>query len=121
MEQFEIVSRRHGPTEVIQLRGPLVLGSPVTRLDQTIDNLVAHGVVQFILTLTEVRRLDSSGIGLLVRVLQLAKQHGGTVKLVKPSKPVTQALNMCQLLALFRVYEEEADALERPESESRGS
>ena len=111
MEQFEIVTRRHGPIEVMILRGFLVLGSPVTRLDQTIDNLIEHGVVEFVLTLTEVKRLDSSGIGLLVRVLQLAKQHGGTVKLVNPSKPVTQALKMCQVLPLFQVYAEEHDAL----------
>ena len=95
----------------MQLRGHLVLGPAVTRLDQTIENLVTHGVVEFVLTLREVRRLDSSGIGLLVRVLQLAKEHGGAVKLVAPSKPVSQALNMCHVLPLFQVFAEEADAL----------
>ena len=111
MEQMEILSRRQGKIEVLELRGFLVLGPPVTRLDQTIDNLVVHGVFHLVLNLAEVKRLDSSGIGLLVRVLQLTKEHGGSVKLVKPSRQVCQALKMCQLLPLFPVFEEEAEAL----------
>lgn len=111
MDPFEISTRRHGAVETVTLRGSLVLGTPVLELDSAMENLVAHGSVRFVLNLSEVKRLDSSGIGLLVRVLQLAKTKGGTVKLVSPSKTVAMALKMCQVLPLFQVYDTDEAAL----------
>ena len=48
--------------------------------------------------------MDSSGIGLLVMILSSTKEAGGSLKLVNPSKQVTQALKLCNLLPLFEVY-----------------
>ena len=106
-----MATRRHGDIEVLTLGGWLVLGPQVTKLDQTFDNLLDHGVVRFVLVLDALKRLDSSGIGSLARILQQAKQHGGWVRLVNPSKQVTMALKMCQLLPLFQLFEQEQDAL----------
>ncbi len=106
-----MATRRHGDIEVLTLGGWLVLGPQVTKLDQTFDNLLSHGVVHFVLVMDALKRLDSSGIGSLARILQQAKQHGGWVRLVNPSKQVTMALKMCQLLPLFQLFEQEQDAL----------
>jgi anti-anti-sigma factor len=52
--------------------------------------------------------IDSSGIGMLVRYL---KQSGGSVRLVKPSKFVSQTLKMVGVLNLFSSYEDLSDAI----------
>jgi anti-sigma B factor antagonist len=61
--------------------------------------------------MSEVTRLDSSGIGLLVSMLQESKRNGGSVKLVKPSNPVVSTLRMCAVLPLFEVFQEEDEAI----------
>ena len=111
MNTLEIAVLRHGEVTSLTLRGPLVLGPPADSLRQTLDNLVAHGENQIVLEISGINRLDSSGIGLLVKALQTTKEAGGTVRLVNPPKVVLQTLTMCRLLPLFDVYENESDAI----------
>jgi anti-sigma B factor antagonist len=103
---------RHGEVTSVTLRGGLVLGPPVDNLRQTLENLTQHNETQIVLQMTGVDRLDSSGIGLLVKGLQLTKEAGGSLKLVNPAKVVLQTLSMCRLLPLFEVYDEEQAAIE---------
>jgi len=65
-----------------------------------------------VLNLTDVRWIDSSGVGVLVKSLTSAKQAGGSLKLVNPSKPAMQTLKMCGLLPLFEIYSEEPEAVQ---------
>ena len=111
MNTLEISILKYGQVEAINLRGPLVLGPSVDNLREKVENFLAHGENQFVLNLTEVGRMDSSGIGLLVMILRSTKEAGGALKLVKPSTQVTQALRMCQLLPLFEVHDEEQSAI----------
>jgi anti-sigma B factor antagonist len=111
LNTLEISILRYGEVEAITLRGPLVLGPSVDSLRQKMENFLDHGENQFVLNLTGVGRLDSSGIGLLVMVLRSAKEAGGSLKLVNPSTQVTQVLRMCNLLPLFEVYGEEQEAI----------
>jgi anti-sigma B factor antagonist len=108
---LEIAVLRHGDVTSLTLRGPLVLGPPADNLRQTLDNLVAHGEHQIVLEISGINRLDSSGIGLLVKALQTTKEAGGTVRLVNPPKVVLQTLTMCRLLPLFQVYDNESEAI----------
>lgn len=111
MNSLEIGVLKHGEVTSVALLGALVLGPPVDSLRQTLENLGAHGEIQVVLGLADVIKLDSSGIGLLVKALQLSKAAGGSVKLVNPSKIVLQTLTMCRLLPLFEVFSEEQDAI----------
>ena len=108
---LEISILKYGQVEAITLRGPLVLGLSVDSLREKVENFLEHGENQFVLNLTGVGRLDSSGIGLLVMILRSTKEAGGSLKLVNPSTQVTQALRMCQLLPLFEVFDEEQAAI----------
>jgi anti-sigma B factor antagonist len=111
LSALEIDILKHGAVEAIALKGKLVLGDPVNDLRRKMDNLAAHGESQFVLNLEEISMMDSSGIGLLVMMLTSAKEAGGSVKLVNPSKQVTQSLKMCHVFPLFEVYAEEDEAI----------
>jgi anti-anti-sigma factor len=56
--------------------------------------------------------MDSSGIGALVRSQTSAKQKGGAVKLVNPSKLVVQTLTLVGLLKIFEVHPTDAEAIQ---------
>jgi anti-sigma B factor antagonist len=64
-----------------------------------------------VVDLGEVPMVDSSGIGLLVRYLTAAKQRGGSLKLLNPSKFAVQTLRMTGLLSLFETFEDQEQAV----------
>ena len=97
---------------VIQLRGDLKLGDPVDGLRQACLCLMSEGENRFVINLTEVPMIDSSGIGVLVRTLTQAKQHGGSLKLVNPSQFALQTLKIVGLLSLFELFDDETQAIQ---------
>lgn len=109
---MDIDVRKYGDVQVVRLRGSLTLGSPVDDLRQTLENALGAGDSRLVLNLSDVRFIDSSGIGALVKALTSSKRLGGSLKLVNPSKLAVQTLKMCHLLPLFDVYDEEQQAVQ---------
>jgi anti-anti-sigma factor len=64
-----------------------------------------------VLDVEEVPTIDSSGIGMLVRYLTAAKQLGGTIHLLKPSKFIAQTMKMVGPLNLFITFEDLPQAI----------
>ena len=87
------------------------MGPPVDRLNATMMELLGQGQNRIVLDLEEVPTIDSSGIGMLVRFLTMAKHTGGTIRLLKPSKFTVQTLKMVGLLKLFATFEDAKDAI----------
>lgn len=103
---MEIEVRTQGQVKVIKLRGKLNNGPPLDRLNATFTDLVAAGDSRFVLDLVEMPMIDSSGIGLLVRYYTTAKQNGGALKLLNPSKFTIQTLKLVRMLNLFEIFED---------------
>ena len=108
---MDIAVRTQSGVKVFKLTGRLNLGDSVERMRQTFDDSVAAGDSRFLIDLEEISMLDSSGIGLLVRCLTAAKQSGGTLKLLKPSKFSVQTLKMTGLLKLFEIFDDSEVAI----------
>ena len=103
---MDIEVRTQGEVKIVKLRGRLNLGEPLDRLAATLTDLMNAGYSGFVLDLEEVPMIDSSGIGLLVRFLTGAKQRGGSLKLLNPSKFAVQTLKLVRMLNLFEVFED---------------
>lgn len=103
---MEIDVRTQDKVKVIKLSGKLTNGPPLDRLNRTFTDLIAAGDSRFVLDLEEVPMIDSSGIGLLVRYYTAAKQSGGSVKLLNPSKFTIQTLKLVRMLNLFEVFDD---------------
>lgn len=97
--------------KLLKIRGRITLGLGVDRLRETLENLLVGGSNQWVLDISDVAMIDSSGIGLLVRYLTAAKQQGGALKLLNPTKFATQSLKMIGVLNLFEVYGDQEAAL----------
>ena len=78
MAPLETSYMKYGQVGLVTAQGALVLGPPVEALRQTLDNLISHGETRIVLNLAGINRLDSSGIGLLVKALQSCKGLGET-------------------------------------------
>jgi anti-sigma B factor antagonist len=108
---LDIELRSLGQVKLVKLRGKLNLGDAVDRFRDTLGDLMNSGDTRIVLDLSEVPWIDSSGIGLLVKILTSAKQKGGSVKLLKPSKFTVQTLKMICLLDLFEVFDDQERAV----------
>ena len=108
---MEIDVRTQDQVKIVKLRGKLSLGSALDRTNETIKDLLDSGESRFVLDLQEVPTIDSSGIGLLVRYLTAAKQRGGSVKLLNPSKFAMQTLKLVRVVNLFEIFEDQQIAV----------
>ena len=87
------------------------MGPALDRFNATINELLGQGHSKIILDLEGVPTIDSSGIGMLVRHLTAAKQRGGSLKLLNPSKVAVQTLKLVRVLSLFEVFEDQDSAV----------
>ncbi len=77
-----------------------VVVAPKERLDafsapqmrERLEALLAEGVTQFVIDLSQTPFLDSAGMAVLVSLLKRARQAGGDVKLVKPASEAVQRI-----------------------------
>ena len=108
---MEISNYKNGSVHVVRLKGRLNLGQAVDDLRRQTDQLIGSGDVCIVLNMAEVPIVDSSGIGLMVRMLTSTKQRGGGLKLVNPTKLTAQSLKMVGLAPLFDVFDSEDAAI----------
>jgi len=107
---LDINVRRQSQAQVIRLRGDLKIGEAVDSFRQTLEELFGAGDCRLVVSIAEVPMIDSSGIGVLVRSLTTAKQRGGNLKLVNPSKLALQTLKIVGLVNLFEIFNDEGEA-----------
>jgi anti-anti-sigma factor len=88
------------------------MGPALDKFGATLTELMDGGDNRILLDLQEVPTIDSSGIGILVRYLTTAKQNGGSIKLLNPSKFAVQTLKLVRVLSLFDVYEDQQLAVD---------
>jgi anti-sigma B factor antagonist len=108
---LEIDVRKREDVQVIHLHGDLKIGEPVDSFRQTVEELFGNGDSRIVVNVADVPMIDSSGIGALVRLLTIAKQRGGALKLVNPSKLAVQTLKIVGLLNLFEIFDDEGQAV----------
>jgi anti-sigma B factor antagonist len=103
---LDIETKTQDGVKVLKLKGRFCMGPPLDRFNAAMTELLKEGHNRIVLDLEEVPTMDSSGIGVLVRFLASAKQGGGAIRLLKPSKFVVQTLRMVGLLNLFTTFED---------------
>jgi anti-anti-sigma factor len=96
---------------IVKVTGRLALGPELNGFSATLEELLKRSQNKILLDLEAVPMIDSSAIGTLVKTLTSAKQSGGSVRLLKPTKFILQTLKMVGLLNLFHRYDNLPDAV----------
>jgi len=108
---LDIETKTVDGVKLVKLKGRLAMGPPLDRFNAALNELLGQGQNRIVLDLEEVPTIDSSGIGMLVRHLTTAKQTGGAIRLLKPSKFTVQTLKMVGLLNLFTTFDDSKEAV----------
>jgi anti-sigma B factor antagonist len=106
--QLEV--RQVGKVMLMKCAGRIVAGEESEQLHRHISKLLPEHK-HFVLNLGEVNFVDSSGLGLLVRLLASTRQARGDLKLCNVAKEVAHTLSITNLNRLLEVRESEADAV----------
>ena len=107
---MDISTQKQSGVQVIRLRGALRLGDAVDGFRNTIVASIEEGETNFVLNLTDVPMVDSSGIGQLIQLHTRLKREGGEIKLVNPGKFVLHTLNLVKIVSLFDIHNDEESA-----------
>jgi anti-sigma B factor antagonist len=102
---LDIETKTQDGVKIVKLTGRLSMGPALDRFNATMNELYREGHYKVVLDIEGVPTIDSSGIGMLVRYLTTAKQAGGAIRLLNPSKFTVQTLKMVGLLNLFNTFE----------------
>jgi anti-anti-sigma factor len=68
---------------------------------------MAEGVRRFLLNLADLTRIDSSGVGTIVKAYRSIRDQGGDLRLLRPSGHALEVFKALHLLQMIPSYDEE--------------
>nr|WP_040563719.1 STAS domain-containing protein [Kineosphaera limosa] len=105
-----------GPVTIVDVQGDIdALSAPA--LQERLEMYVAAGQRHLVLDLSGVPFMDSTGLGVLVGVLRLARAHGGSMRLVAPSERVLRIMAITGLDEIFETAPSRDDAVSATRSQ----
>ena len=107
---LSLESRHCGSVYIISCRGRIVSGEESAVLEAALE----RGMCEFtrvVLDVSRVDRIDSAGMGLLVRFLWRARNRKGDVRLATPTESITHLLKVTKLDSVFQIYPNEEAAI----------
>jgi anti-anti-sigma factor len=107
---LSLKSRLCGNVHVIHCQGRIVAGDEVKSLEAALER-ASREAPRIALNMTEVERVDSIGIGLLVRYSSRVRKRGGDLRLAAPQAFVVTLLTLTMLSSVLPVYATEDEAI----------
>lgn len=108
--QLTLNSRFAGNVYIIECKGRIVLGPEAKALEAALDE-ASHSFSQFVLSLAELDRLDSIGVGSLARYAERLRKRGGGLRLAAPPQFLVHLLDLTRLSDSLISYPTEEAAI----------
>ncbi len=96
--------------QVLVLRGELIDKNQATDLMREVDELLEQEKNKFIIDLTNLKYMNSSGLNVLIQLLTKTRVQGGESVICHVNKKVNDLLIITKLHTLFKVVDSRSDA-----------
>lgn len=96
---------------VIELKGKVEGGPFAAEFKQTLQDLLNQNKKNIVVDMSDIKFINSNGIGILVSGYMTVKNGGGELKLVNPSDKVNGVLAITKLNQVFTRYNSLDEAL----------
>ncbi|WP_353065891.1 STAS domain-containing protein [Tunturibacter psychrotolerans] len=106
-----LMSRHIGKVFLIRCKGRIVLGEEVKALEVALEG-GAWEFSQLVVELSGISRLDSIGLGLLVRYSERMRRRGGDLRLAGSPQFLLDLLKMTKVSASLESYATEEEAIQ---------
>ena len=108
---MEITRKQFNPgVVVLELKGPLQMGVECKRLELAMDDLLKEKQTRVVLDLSQLTKIDSDGVGRVVKCLSRLRMVGGTLHLAGVTGMVDTALKLTHVDRLVKIFPTAADA-----------
>lgn len=102
---MDLTKEHHGDIVIIRLEGDVLGGPEAVKVNDEINHLLDQGAMKVVIDLSQVKRMNSSGLGILINALTTYKQNGGILKLANPTPLVKNLLEITKLNEIFESYD----------------
>ncbi|MDR3665890.1 MAG: STAS domain-containing protein [Ignavibacteriaceae bacterium] len=89
---------------VIELKGNVMGGDDTKDFNELLHKSIDEGKKHIIVDLTEVKFMNSSGIGMLIGGLTTMKKSEGSLKLAGVTEKIQSLLVITKLITIFETY-----------------
>ena len=97
----------------LRISGDLIGEDSGAQLVGAVNEAMSHDVLTCIIDISELRYINSSGIGVLITILTKFRNKGGEVYLMNPSENVKKLLIITKLNSIFQIVKSEEEALKK--------
>ena len=108
---MQINVQEQGSVAVVKPAGKITTGSGDVNLREKIRSLLDGGKRAIVIDLSEVKHIDSGGIGEMVSAYTTAKNRGAVIKLASMPEKVLAIFQMTQLITVFDVFDTPEEAV----------
>jgi anti-sigma B factor antagonist len=106
-----LTQRQLDDVVILDLAGRITIGEGTIVLRDRVQSMLEEGRQKFLLNLSDVDYIDSSGLGQLVSSFTTVRNREGQLKLLGLTRRVKDLMQITKLLTVFDVFDEEAEAL----------
>ncbi len=103
--------RKVGDITIVDLKGKITIGSGDLQMREAIHAVLNEGARKLVVDMAGVSTIDSSGVGELVGCFTTATHKGAKMKLMNLPAKISDVLTVTQLITVFDVYPNEAEAV----------
>jgi anti-sigma B factor antagonist len=97
---------------VLSMSGDLIGENNGPELIQLANDTIHNGITLCAVNLSEVRYMNSSGIGVLITLLTKFRNQEGELILIKPSENIQKLLLITKLNKIFTIVDNKDEAVE---------
>jgi anti-sigma B factor antagonist len=108
---LELKSLVCGTVHVIECKGRIITGPEGESLLRALHQDWCRDLKQVVLHMGEVTRLDSTGLGLLVRSATHFRQRGGDLRLSDVPAPILEILELTRMDSILKIFPTLQDAI----------
>jgi anti-sigma B factor antagonist len=96
---------------VIELKGNVLGGPEANEYSDTIKKFLAEGKKNIVIDLSEVKFMNSSGLGMLIAGLTTVNKEAGKLKLANVEEKIQSLLVITKLVTIFESYPSVEEAI----------
>jgi anti-sigma B factor antagonist len=109
---LQISIRESGDITILDLRGRATINDGESELLRSqLQELIAKGVVKFLLNLAKLSQIDSSGLSVIVTTCASLREQRGDMRFLGPRGAVLEAFTVVRLPEVIPTFEDESQAL----------
>jgi anti-sigma B factor antagonist len=97
---------------IVCINGKTLGGPDATCISEKMHEMINTGKNRLAIDMVHVKRMNSSGLGILIGCLMAVRKQGGDIKLFHLNNKPTELLRMTKLNCVFDVFENEDEAVE---------